>query len=389
MISRSIFPLVLERLKQFPAVALLGPRQVGKTTLALQVAAQQQAVYLDLEAPQERIKLQDPILYFKLHTDKLIILDEVHRFPELFNILRGWIDTGKRAGLKNGRFLLLGSASPELLRQSGESLAGRIAYLELQPFNLTEVGTDSLNALWLRGGFPNSFSADTDAQSMIWRQQFLRTYLERDIPQFSPRLPTETLRRLMVMLAHLQGSLFNASELGRSLGIDSKTVSRYIDLLTDLLLLRRLEPYHINIGKRLVKSPKIYLRDSGIVHTLLGITLQEQLLSHPVAGGSWEGFIIENILSVTPEGTTAYFYRTTGGAEADLILILPNQDRYLIEIKRSLTPQVSKGFYAAQEDIAPQSAFVVYAGTERYPLKEKVTVISLSELLSFITSLVV
>jgi hypothetical protein len=387
MIPRNLFPLVLERLNQFPAVALLGPRQVGKTTLALQIAEQQQAVYLDLEAPQERIKLQDPILYFKLHTDKLIILDEVHRFPELFNVLRGWIDAGKREGLKNGRFLLLGSASPELLRQSGESLAGRIAYLELQAFNLMEVGTNALNPLWLRGGFPDSFSAPTDAQSMIWRQQFLRTYLERDIPQFSPRLPTETIRRLMVMLAHLQGGLFNASELGRSLGIDNKTVSRYIDLLTDLLLLRRLEPYHINIGKRLVKSPKIYLRDSGIVHSLLGITSQEQLLSHPVAGGSWEGFIIENVLSVTPEGTTAYFYRTTGGAEADLILILPNQDRYLIEIKRSVTPQISKGFYTAQEDITPQSSFVVYAGTERYPLKEKVEVISLSELLALITKI--
>ena len=387
MIARNIRPLVEQRLQQFPAVALLGPRQVGKTTLAHQIAEQMPSVYLDLEAPHDQAKLQDPVLYLNQHFDKLVILDEVHRVPELFNTLRGLIDAGRRQGIKSGRFLLLGSASPELLRQSGESLAGRIAYIELSPFNLPEVGISELNNLWLRGGFPDSFSASTDEQSILWRQQFIRTYLERDVLQFNPRLPSETLRRFLMMLAHLQGGLFNASEIGRSLGIDSKTISRYLDLFTDLLLVRRLEPFYTNIGKRLVKSPKIYLRDSGLVHALLGISTQEILLGHPVAGASWEGFIIENLLSVVPAGTSAYFYRTSGGAEADLILDFPDARRYIIEIKRSSAPKVEKGFYSAFEDLQPQSSFVVYAGTERYPLKEQIQAISIMELMQMISNL--
>ena len=318
----------LDRLKQlvdeYPAVALLGPRQVGKTTLAKAVARERNAVYLDLESSRDRNKLaNDPELYLADHEDKLVILDEVHRLPDLFQELRGIIDQGRERGLRTGRFLLLGSAAMDLLKQSGESLAGRIAYAELPPFDLLEVDAADLDRLWLRGGFPESFLAGSDRSSLACRRNFIRTYLERDIPQLGPRIPAETLRRLWTMLAHVQGGLLNVANLARGLGVDVKTVGSYLDLLVDLLLVRRLPSWHRNVGKRLVKSPKIYVRDTGVCHALLQLETKEDLVGHPVVGASWEGFVIENLISVAPDGTEPCFYRTSAGAEIDLVLSLP------------------------------------------------------------------
>ena len=366
MIGRRTKRRLLRLLAEFPAVALLGARQVGKTTLALNVGDARDAVYLDLESPADRARLSDPELYLAEHEGRLVILDEVQRLPGLFQSLRGLIDRGRRRGHRTGRFLLLGSASPDLLQQSGESLAGRIAYLELDPFDALEVGSDDLADLWARGGFPDSFLAGDDDASMTWRQNFVRTYLERDIPQLGPRIPAETLRRFWVMLAHSQGATLNAAALARGLGVSGKTVTRYLDLMVDLFLARRLAPWRANVGKRLVKSPKVYIRDSGIVHALLGLRSGDDVLGHPVVGRSWEGFVIENLLSVAPDGTDASFYRSAGGAEIDLVLRLPGRGAWAIEVKRSLAPRPSRGFHSACEDVRPERKFVVYPGGERY-----------------------
>ncbi len=368
MLTRRLQERLQGLLQEYPAVALLGPRQVGKTTLAHQIAADRDAVYLDLESRSDLAKLSEPELYLAEHENRLVILDEVHRVPDLFRSLRGLIDRGRRKGRKSGRFLLLGSASMDLLRQSGESLAGRIAYLELGPLDVLEIEPTDPASLWRRGGFPDSFLAADDSQSFRWRENFIRTYLERDVPQLGPRVPAETLRRFWVMLAHAQGGLLNAAALARGLGVTGKTVSSYLDLLVDLLLVRRLPPWHRNIGKRLVKSPKVYVRDSGVVHALLGLVDREDVLGHPVVGQSWEGFVIENLILVAPERSETSFYRAAGGAEIDLVLSLPGHDPWAIEIKRSLEPKPGKGFHSACEDVKPEARFVVYPGEERYPL---------------------
>ena len=373
-------PLLRRRLEQFPAVALLGPRQVGKTTLALQLAATTPSLYLDLEASADLARLSEPSLFLQRHADKLVILDEVQRLPGLFAELRGLIDAGRRQGQANGRFLLLGSASVELIRQSSESLAGRIAFLELGGLHALELGADALDKLWIRGGFPGSTLAATDGDSAEWRWQFIRTYLERDIPQLGPRLPAETLRRFWTMLAHGQGSLLNAAELGRSLGVDGKTVGRYLDLLVDLLLVRRLPPLLANVGKRLVRSPKVLVRDSGLVHTLLGLGDADAVLGHPVAGASWEGFVIETLLAVAPQGCQGWFYRTAAGAEIDLVLEWSPQRRWAIEVKRSLSPRLGKGFHQARADLQPERTFVVTPSATGYPLADGVEVMGLAEL---------
>ena len=377
MIRRYNESLLEEYLSEFPAVALVGPRQVGKTTLALETADRYRSIYLDLESEADCIKLSDPVLYLAKHPDKLLILDEVHRLPNLFQELRGLIDQRRRQGKRNGSFLLLGSASIDLLWQSGESLAGRIAYLELTPLHRLEIEPDNADTLWLRGGFPDSYLSRTDAASLRWRLNFIRTYLERDIPQFGPRIPAETLRRFWTMLAHAQGGAFNAAKFAGNLGVDGKTIASYLDLLVDLLLVRRLPPWHKNIGKRLVKSPKVYVRDSGIVHALLGLETLDDLLSHPVVGASWEGFVIENVLSIIPSTVVANFYRTSGGAEVDLVLTFPKKEVWAIEIKRSLSPTVEKGFYYACEDIEATQRFVIYPGMDRFPLSHQIEVISL------------
>ena len=367
-------------LAEYPAVALLGPRQVGKTTLALEIAETVDSVYLDLESPADRARLSDPELYLADHEGRLVILDEVHRVPDLFQSLRGLIDRGRRTGRRAGRFLLLGSASMDLLRQSGETLAGRIAYLELNPFDVLEVDPSDYDALWVRGGFPDSFLAGDDGQSLTWRENFIRTYLERDVPQFGPRIPAETLRRFWTMLAHTQGGLFNAAALARGLGVGGNTISRYLDLMVDLLLVRRLMPWHSNVGKRLVRSPKVYIRDSGLVHALLGLGAKEEIVGHPIVGLSWEGFVIESLLSVAPDRTEASFYRASGGAEIDLILTLPGRRPWAVEIKRSLNPRPSRGFHSACQDVEPEEKFVVYAGDERYRVAEDVEALRLVDL---------
>jgi uncharacterized protein len=376
MISRRLTQTINDRLKQFPAVALLGPRQVGKTTLAKEIAkAFGHSIYLDLENPDDQEKLRNPRGYLLLHSDKLVILDEVQRFPELFQTLRGLIDQGIQQGRKAGQFLLLGSASMDLLKQSGESLAGRIAYIELCSLDILEVGSNEQERLWVRGGFPESFLAATDEQSMLWRENFIRTYLERDIPQFGPRIPAETLRRFWTMLCHNQGGLLNAAQLASALAVDGKTVARYLDLMVDLLLVRRLMPFHTNVGKRLVKSPKVYVRDSGLVHTLLRLSERESLLGHPIAGMSWEGFVLETLQCIVLERAQASFYRTFSGAEIDLLLELPGGKTWAIEVKRGLAARPEKGFYTACDDIQPDRAFVVYSGEERYPITQNIEAI--------------
>lgn len=381
MFTRKLFKTLESAVKQFPAVALLGPRQVGKTTLAFELKKHfSDSIYLDLESEQDLAKLNQPELYLKEHTDKLVILDEVHRAPGLFPILRGLIDSQKRAGKKTSQYLLLGSASPDLLKQSGESLAGRIAYLELTPLLASEIEPKDMESLWLRGGFPDSFLAGSEEQSVLWRQNFIRTYLERDVPQFAPRISTETLRRFWGMLSNAQGTLINVAQLAGNLGIDQKTAQSYMDLLIDLLMVRKLQPWHSNIGKRLIKSPKIYVRDSGLVHSLLSIANKEALLSHPIIGQSWEAFIIENLTATLPNGAIPYFYKTSGGAEIDLIIAWPNQEIWAIEIKRSLQPKVEKGFHQACLDLEPKKKFVVYAGQERFSLGHDVEAISLLDL---------
>jgi len=376
MIRRRISEMVRGRLREQAAVVLVGPRQVGKTTLALELGREVDGVYLDLEDRADRAKLDEPALYLEHFSDRLVILDEIHRLPQLFQDLRGIIDRGRRQDLGIGRFLMLGSASLDLLRQSGESLAGRVAHVEMGPLDLLEVGERSgaLERLWLRGGFPDSFLAESDEVSYRRRRDFIRTYLERDVPLFGPRLPAETLERLWTMLAHTQGALMNASELSRGLGISPQTVTRYIDLLADLLLVRRLPPWHGNVGKRLVKSPRLYIRDSGLLHALLGLRTYDGLLGHPVVGASWEGFVIENLLAVAPESVKASFYRTSAGAEIDLLLEFPDGRLWAVEVKRSLSPSPGKGFHHARRDLKPERAFIVYPGEERYPKGEGVEV---------------
>jgi predicted AAA+ superfamily ATPase len=382
MIPRRALKTVQDALSRQAAVALLGPRQVGKTTLAHTVAEQTGALYLDLEAREDREKLSDPALFLRAYEDRLVILDEIHRVPELFQALRGLIDKGRRHGRRYGRFLMLGSAAIDLLRQSGESLAGRIAYVDMGPLDVLEAGKgeSERQALWLRGGFPDSFLARSDAESLMLREDFIRTYLERDVSQFGPRIPAETLERLWTMLAHGQGTLLNASRLAAGLSVKAPTIVRYIDLLADLLLVRRLPPFHANTGKRLVKSPKTYVRDSGILHALLGIKDHNVLSGHPVVGASWEGFVIENLLAVAPERTLASFYRTSAGAEIDLVLDLPNGQRWAIEVKRGLTAKPEKGFHLACEDLQPTRRFVVYSGDARFPLSAAVEAVGVQTL---------
>lgn len=380
MIHRRKAKKVEELLDDSPAVALLGPRQVGKTTLALEIGERRPSIYLDLESAADRAKLAEPELYLSRFEDRLVILDEVHRLPGLFQNLRGLIDRGRRKGLRSGRFLLLGSASIDLLKQSGESLAGRIAYVELAPIDGLEVAAGDLNKLWIRGGFPDSLLAANDRTSQRWRADFIRTYLERDIPTLGPRIAAETLRRFWTMLAHHQSGLLNAADFARSLGVDGKTVASYLDLLVDLLLVRRLEPWHSNAGKRLVKSPRVYVRDSGLVHTLLGLETLDDVLGHPISGASWESFVIETVHAVLPDGSRSNFYRTAAGAEIDLVITLPGGHKWAIEIKRSLSPKVERGFHHACEDLLPERRIVVYPGAEAFPLADEIEVLPLREL---------
>lgn len=366
-------------LDQFAAVVLLGPRQTGKTTMAFeQKDAHANALYLDLELPSAQRQLEDPEAFFMAHPGQLVILDEVQRIPEVFSILRGVIDQRRRQGESSGQFLLLGSATGVLLQQSSESLAGRVAQLELTPFQAREVLTPTfqsseLNGLWVRGGFPLAWLAKDDAASMTWREVFITTYLEKDIPALGPRIPATTLRRLWTMLAHNQGELLDQSKLASALAISGQTVGRYIDLLCDLMLVRRLPAWSGNSGKRLVRSPKVYVRDSGLVHALLGLSTLDAVLSHPVAGSSWEGFVIEQLIAAAPTASVS-FYRTSNGAEVDLVLEFRNGQTWIVEVKRSTAPTVSKGFFVAAADLGAARKLLVAPVEHPYPINDGVEV---------------
>jgi len=381
MKPRFIQAQLADLLAQFPAVVLLGPRQAGKTTLALAIKEQYPgALYLDLELPSAQRQMDDPEAFLLAQKNRLVILDEVQRMPGLFAVLRAVIDMRRRAGESSGQFLLLGSACGVLLQQASESLAGRVAQLELTPFQASEVlpvdaSSADLNPLWVRGGFPLSWLAPDDAASLRWRDAFIATYLERDIPALGPRIPATTLRRLWTMLAHVQGGLLNQSQLAGALAVGGQAVARYIDLLCDLMLVRRLPAWHGNVGKRLVRAPKVYVRDSGIVHALLGLRDLDAVLAHPVAGASWEGFVIEQLLAAAP-AADASFYRTAHGAEADLVLAFRNGTAWVVEIKRSSAPTVSKGFHLAAADVGAARKLLVAPVAESYPMRDGIEVMN-------------
>ena len=386
MIARDALTTLSKRLHEAPAAVLLGPRQVGKTTLALELAENWEsgAVYLDLERPADRLRLDDADGFLRGQGNKLVILDEIHRMPGLFEVLRGIIDQRRRDGQRFGQFLLLGSASLDLMQQSSETLAGRVAYVDIGPVHALEWPTQDLDALWLRGGFPDSLLAADDAASLRWRDDFVRSYLQRDVPLFAPRLPAETIGRLWTMLAHQQGALLQQSRLASGLGVSSPAVDRYIDLLVDLQLVHRLRPWSGNIGKRLVKAPKLYVRDSGLVHALLGLESMHALAGHPVCGPSYEGFCISNLLAAAGPACAAYSYRTHAGAEIDLLLEKAGKPWMAIEIKRSSAPALSKGFDIACTDLQVAQRYVVYPGIDRFLLRYGTKAIGLTELMQLL-----
>jgi len=369
MINRILADTIKNSLSKYPVVGLIGCRQVGKTTLAKAILEESKnAIYLDLELPSDVMKLQDPELYLSQFSDRLVIIDEIQRMPELFPILRALVDKDR----SSKKFLILGSASPDLIKKSSETLAGRIIYHELNPLNLQEVGFDHLKKLWLRGGLPLSFLSENDDESFKCREAFIRTYLERDIPQLGIKIPSMNLRRFWMMISHYHGQLWNASQIAKSLGLSAPTIRNYLDILTDTFIVRQLFPYHINIKKRLTKSQKVYIRDSGLLHAMLRIESFEDLQDHPVVGSSWEGFVIEQIAGLLPEGTPIYFYRTLARAEIDLVILGKKNKIFAFEIKYSLSPKIEKGFSIGFEDLACPKGFIVYPGEEYYPLKKNV-----------------
>jgi predicted AAA+ superfamily ATPase len=384
MIKRRLEEKIRGALQENASVALLGPRQVGKTTLALNVLSIEKTVYIDLENDLDRRKIDDFHSFYNKNSQKLMILDEIQKLPEIFSSIRGIIDQQRREGNRNGLFLFLGPASMDLLRQSGESLAGRIAYLELHPIDLLEYDNQNKEQLWTRGGFPESLLAQSDRQSINWRKNFIKTYLERDIQQISAKIPAETLGRFWTMIAHQQGGTINISELARGIDVSVTTANRYLDLMVDLLLVRRLRPFAFNTGKRLVKAPKVYVRDSGIAHALLNISDYDDLIIHPVAGGSWEGFVIENLISVCPTHFNCYYYRTAQGAEIDLVIETGHNKVIAVEIKKSSSPTISKGFHIACDDIHASKKFVVYSGEDSFSMGNDVTAISLKGMMELL-----
>ncbi len=380
MITRIIQNRILDSLQHFPVVGILGSRQVGKTTLAKELKKQIPfpVVYLDLELPSDLNKLQSPELYLRQLSDSLVIIDEIQLMPELFPLLRALVDQNR----KPGRFLILGSASMALIKQASETLAGRIIYHELTPFTLAEIepNRENIDSLWLRGGYPESFLPATDQLSFSWRNAFIKTYLERDIPQLGIQVSAIQLRKFWTMIAHCHGQLWNASQIASSLGISAPTVMRYLDILEETFIVRQLPPYFANIKKRLVKSPKVYIRDSGLLHALLLNNTMDDLRGHPLAGNSWEGFVIQQIISILPQEWEVYFYRTTVGAEIDLLILPSSKKLIAVEIKLSANPTVAKGFWIAMEDLNCERGYVVYPGDESYPIGEHVFTLPLKDI---------
>jgi predicted AAA+ superfamily ATPase len=372
-IDRVIEPIARERLANNPALALLGPRQCGKSTLARHLLKDfMDAVYLDVELPSDRNKLRDPEAFLKLHQGKLVCIDEVQRVPELFPVLRSLID---QSGV-NGQYLILGSASRDLIRQSSETLAGRIAYLELAPFSIREV-PDAQQKLWLQGGFPRSFFAEESA-GFAWRGDFIRSFLERDVPMLKSGIPPEAVGRLLTMCAHYHGQFLNLEKLAGSMGVHAGTIRNYLDLLCGAFMMRRLPPFFANVKKRLIKSPKIYIRDSGILHALLNIKTMDDLFAHPVFGDSWEGLVVENILSSLPDGVSFGYYRTSNGAEMDLVLET-GASRIGIECKASSSPKVTRGLWSAKDDLKLDEVLIIAPVDSAYPFGDGVTVCPLNE----------
>jgi predicted AAA+ superfamily ATPase len=382
MIKRRIQQELIKSLQQFPIVGLVGPRQAGKTTLAKMIANRSTcpAMYLDLENPQDLRKLDDAQLYLQQFQDHLIILDEAQRKPELFPLLRSLVDQDRRPG----RFMILGSASPDLKRQASESLAGRIAYHELSPFTLDEIanGNQSVNKLWLRGGYPQSYLAGSDELAVTWLRNFIQTHLERDLPMLGVRIPATTLLRFWTMAAHCSGQLWNASRLAESLGVDSKSARRYLDILEDTFMIRQLQPFFGNVKKRLVKSPKVYVRDTGLLHTLLKIYSFDDLSANPVLGASWEGFCLEQILAMKPAGYDVYFYRTQSAAAAEIDLVFTKglNVEIAVEIKYSLAPKLTKSSTNAIREVNPKKTWIVYPGQESYPIKENIWTLPITDI---------
>jgi len=378
-IGRRIRTSFEEALLHFPVVALVGPRQCGKSTFARNLLARRddKPVYLDLEDPSDLAKLGDGVTFFRHNQDKLVCLDEVQRRPELFRDLRPVVDSNDRPG----QFIVLGSASPELLRQSSESLAGRVAYIELGPFKLDELPmtTEGVRRLWLRGGFPRSLLAPDDAVSSWWRREFVRTFLERDVPQWGFRIPADTVGRLWRMLAHEHGQVLNVSRLAQSLGVSPPTVRSYVDLLAATYMIRLLPPLVPNLGKRVVKSPRVFIRDTGILHSLSGLDDFNELLGHPCLGSSWEGLVIEHAIAALPNWAP-HVYRTSRGAELDLVLE-KGRRRLVVEARASAAPTVTRGFWSALDDVEPEAAFVVAPVDEAYPLRGNVPVVPLAAMM--------
>ena len=392
MISRLLSDDVLKALRAMPAVALLGPRQVGKTTLALELTqthTDKPVVYLDLELESDLAKLDDPEGYLSRLKGQLLIIDEVQRRPDLFPVLRALIDKRIRDGETSAQFLLLGSASRDLLQQSTETLAGRIRYLELKPFMVQEVQPiDPLGfnpeKLWFRGGFPKSYLSETDDESWNWRSDFVASYVERDIPNAGLQIPASRMRKFWTMLAHLHGQQVNFSVLAKNLEVSNPTIRNYLDILTDLYMVRQLQPWAGNTKKRLIKSPKIYIRDTGLLHHLLNISAFEDLQGHPVIGASWESFVIEAIISRLSDKWIASYYRTSNQSEIDLILEKSNTQRLAIEIKRSVAPKIKSSFHKACDDIQATRKIVVYSGSESFPMANNTEAMGLVECLNLI-----
>ena len=386
MLRRLLEDKIIQALTTMPVVALLGPRQVGKTTLALELAnnkLDKDVVYIDLERDSDLGRLNEPETYLQRFANKLLIIDEVQRKPDLFRTLRSLVDERRRAGERAGQFLLLGSASRDLIQHSSETLAGRIRFLELSPFSIFELLSNApqdfdMERLWMRGGFPDSYLAGDDDESWDWRSDFIASYVERDIPLMGPKVPATRMKRFWTMLAHWHGQQVNMSSLGKSLEVDHKTIRFYLDILTDFYMVRQLQPWAGNTRKRLVKSPKVYLRDSGLLHVLLNISDYETLLSHPVLGASWEGFVLESIIQSLSNKWQYSYYRTSGQTELDLVLEGPKNEVFAIEIKRSIAPKVSKGFHSASDDIKATGKFVVYPGEDRFPLGHDTEAINLN-----------